>query len=185
MTSHASRLIFIITHLPPPAPYLRRTISSRSTAFSHTFPLLHNLQQVANLLLLIQCVLTMYIQWSLEEKLDRLAPSLIFSLLLCCRYFVHFQATEKERRVTQARKAEWPHMRGCVEGKTTPPNASDGLCPSVSVPVYFLIDKIELISRVVALLCQKYPLLLFTPEAIISPASSQAAATSLCKLMRG
>ena len=67
---------------------------------------LPQIQQVANLLLLIQCVLTMYIQWSLEEKLDRLAPSLVFSLLLLCRYFVHFQATEKERRIAQARKVE-------------------------------------------------------------------------------
>jgi len=64
------------------------------------------LKQVANFLLLLQCVLTMYIQWSLEEKLDRLAPSLVFTLLLCCRYFVQVQVTEKEKRLAQARKAE-------------------------------------------------------------------------------
>ena len=74
------------------------------------FPLPHldhlRNQQVANFLLLLQCVLTMYIQWSLEEKLDRLAPSLVFTLLLCCRYFVQLQVKDKERRMTQARKAE-------------------------------------------------------------------------------
>lgn len=62
------------------------------------------LKQAANLILLFQCVLTMYIQWSLEEKLDRLAPSLVFSLLLLCRYVVHLQAAARERNAIELRE---------------------------------------------------------------------------------
>lgn len=54
------------------------------------------IKQVANVILLLTTLLSIHAHVALEEKFEKIAPSIVFSLMLCCRLVVNWQVNKKE-----------------------------------------------------------------------------------------
>ncbi|CAH1799331.1 unnamed protein product [Owenia fusiformis] len=53
------------------------------------------MKEVANLILFFEMLGAVYTHWALKEGLERMAPALVFSLLLLCRYIIYLQYRAK------------------------------------------------------------------------------------------
>lgn len=63
-------------------------------------------KQVANILLLVVMLGAFYSHVMLSEKFERMAPSIVFSLMLCCRLVVFWQIKRKERKALEKLAAQ-------------------------------------------------------------------------------
>ncbi|XP_064627744.1 novel acetylcholine receptor chaperone-like [Lineus longissimus] len=52
-------------------------------------------KNIANILLFIEMIGAAYTHWALEEPFDRLTPSLIFGMLLACRFIMNKQYLDR------------------------------------------------------------------------------------------
>ncbi len=55
------------------------------------------LKQLANIVLLIIMLGAVYTHYALHDKFERIAPGLVFSLLLLTRLIIHRQVTQREK----------------------------------------------------------------------------------------
>ena len=56
------------------------------------------LKEVASFLLLAVMIGGFYTHYALNDSFERLAPSLIFSLLIICRFIILYQVNRKEKK---------------------------------------------------------------------------------------
>ena len=59
---------------------------------------LGRLKQLANVVLLITMLGAVYTHYILRDKFERMAPGLVFSLLLLTRLIIHRQVTQREKK---------------------------------------------------------------------------------------
>ena len=62
------------------------------------------LKQVANVVLLVVMLGAVYTHYMLHDKFERIAPGLVFSLLLLTRLIIHRQVTQREKRLSTQKK---------------------------------------------------------------------------------
>lgn len=62
------------------------------------------LKQLANVVLLIIMLGAVYTHYILHDKFERIAPGLVFSLLLLTRLIIHRQVTQREKRLSAPKK---------------------------------------------------------------------------------
>lgn len=60
------------------------------------------MKQVANIVLLLVTLLALYTHLMVETKFERIAPSIVFTLMLVCRLVVYYQI--KRRTIREAQK---------------------------------------------------------------------------------
>jgi len=59
----------------------------------------------ANIILLLLKVLNVYSHWAINDEFERIAPSLVFLLLLTCRLVVDWQIVRSERKEKEEKAA--------------------------------------------------------------------------------
>lgn len=64
------------------------------------------LKNISNLVLLMSNLLTLYTHYKLNEKFERLAPALVFSLMLICRLIVYLQVKRRFENQDKIRERE-------------------------------------------------------------------------------
>ncbi|CAF0787669.1 unnamed protein product [Adineta steineri] len=62
------------------------------------------LKQLANVILLMIMLGAVYVHYMLHDKFERIAPGLVFSLLLLTRLIIHRQVTQREKRSKTEKK---------------------------------------------------------------------------------
>lgn len=62
------------------------------------------LKQLANFVLLVVMLGAVYTHYALHDKFDRMAPGLVFSLLLVTRLIIHRQVSQREKRSQTQKK---------------------------------------------------------------------------------
>jgi len=66
------------------------------------------LKQLANIVLLLLMLGAVYTHYVLHDKFERMAPGLVFSLLLLTRLIIDRQVTQREKGLSPAKKAPKP-----------------------------------------------------------------------------
>ena len=61
------------------------------------------LKQVANMVLFILMCGAVYTHWALKDKMEKMTPSLVFGLLLACRFIVYIQIKSREAKALQGK----------------------------------------------------------------------------------
>lgn len=56
------------------------------------------LKEIANVLLIIMMVGGFFTHYTLNDRFDRMAPALVFTLLLLCRLLIAYQVSKRERK---------------------------------------------------------------------------------------
>lgn len=59
------------------------------------------LKQLANVVLLVLMLGAVYTHYILNDKFERMAPGLVFSLLLLTRLIIHRQVSQREKRLSK------------------------------------------------------------------------------------
>ncbi len=65
---------------------------------------LGRLKQLANVVLLVLMLGAVYTHYILHDKFERLAPGLVFSLLLLTRLIIHRQVSRREKQPSTEKK---------------------------------------------------------------------------------
>jgi len=69
-----------------------------------------HIKQIANVILFLTVSLAIYSHWKINDRLDRIAPAIVFALMLICRFVISVQHTRRKNRPvvesTVDRKAE-------------------------------------------------------------------------------
>jgi ABC-type Fe3+ transport system permease subunit len=60
--------------------------------------LLGHIKQVANAILFLTVSLAIYSHWKINDRLDRIAPAIVFALMLVCRFVISVQHTRRKNR---------------------------------------------------------------------------------------
>lgn len=68
------------------------------------------LKQLANVVLLVIMLGAVYTHYALHDKFDRMAPGLVFSLLLLTRLIIHRQVTQREKGAKPEKKPKKPEI---------------------------------------------------------------------------
>lgn len=68
-----------------------------------------HIKQAANVVLFLTVSLAIFSHWKINDRLDRIAPAIVFALMLVCRFVISIQQSRRKARVNDAsadRKSE-------------------------------------------------------------------------------
>ena len=65
----------------------------------------------SNILLIMTTLLTVYTQFQLQDRFERIAPSLVFILMLTCRIIVNYQVKRREAKEAEEKELEDVNLR--------------------------------------------------------------------------
>ncbi|GAU98290.1 hypothetical protein RvY_09454 [Ramazzottius varieornatus] len=68
-----------------------------------------HIKQVANVVLFLTVSLAIFSHWKINDRLDRIAPAIVFALMLVCRFVISIQQSRRKARINDGgsdRKAE-------------------------------------------------------------------------------
>ncbi|OQV18059.1 putative Transmembrane protein 35 [Hypsibius exemplaris] len=57
-----------------------------------------HIKQVANVILFLTVSLAIFSHWKINDRLDRIAPAIVFALMLICRFAISLQHSRRKNR---------------------------------------------------------------------------------------